>query len=426
MIYQLASNTNYRVTVNGNLEIGIYLSGKKNYRQNVISNHTVNLAKVYKSSDYVEGFDKGGVRDINGDFYMEVIINNLAGSQSYTESVWETMAWRTFLLGFYDSYNPDCYRFIRLDNWSWTYNSCGTWTNDTTNGTRDSSNWWDQMTTAQVMSLYRSGNMSLDIRITKVGDTMHVIYAVRHNGSEYRQYFKFTNMPAKLSMLYGAEDANFTVSTLNLDIKDNSNYSYVGSTTGMGKTYGLGNGWNDNRNLFDIPRLAGNFTVRVEYKMTTQLNGDSGTAAHVQPTLYTPGDLYKRAVFRIDWCFANNNQFISTLSEVDNGQSSGFMYKCNGWDGTTTGFDADLTDHTWETSVRPYFLKIIESATVKVEFKRVGSNLSVRQWIDSDLNGQRYGVWHDQVGGCPTGIVGFRLAEQSSTYTVTSYSITYN
>ena len=424
-IYQLASNTNYRVTVNGDLEIGIYLSGKVNYRQNIISNHTVNLAGVYKSSDYIEGFDKGGVRDINGDFYMEVLINNLAGSQSYTGNDWASMAWRTFLLGFYDSYNPDCYRFIRLDNWSWTSYSCGTWIYDI-NGSRDSSNWWDQMTTAQVMSLYRSGNMSLDIRITKVGNTMHVIYAVRHNGSEYRQYFKFTNMPDKLSMLYGAEDANFTVAALNLDIKDNSVYSYVGSTTGTGKTYGLGNGWNDNRNLFDIPRLAGNFTVRVEYKMTTQLNGDSNTCAHVQPTLYTPGDLYKRAVFRIDWCFANNNQFISTLSTVDNGQSSGFMYKCNGWDGTTTGFDADLTDHTWETSVRPYFLEIIKSATVTVEFKRVGSDLYVRQWIDSDLNGQRYGVWHDQIGGCPTGIVGFRLMEQSSTYTVTSYSITYN
>ena len=410
-IYQSGEQTANRVTVNDNLEIGIYLSGKVNYRQNVISNHTVNLAGVYKSSDYVEGFDKGGVRDINGDFYMEVIIHNLAGSQSYTGNDWNSMAWRTFLLGFYDSYNPDCYRFIRLDNWSWASYSCGTWNYDI-NGSRDSSNWWGQMTTAQVMSLYKSGNMSLDIRITKVGDTMHVIYAVRHNGSEYRQYYKFTNMPAKLSMLYGAEDANFTVSTLNLDIKDNSNYSYVGSTTGTGKTYGLGNGWNDNRNLFDIPRLAGNFVLKVEFKMDAMQNGDTVNWATCQGLIYTPGDLYKRSVTRYDWCITNEKSFASATT------SSGWLYKCNG-----TGWDGSVNNGGFDENGTVSFQSVVDSATCNIEIQRSGTDISIKMWVLPDGKAQRYGVWYT-ASGCSTGILGFRLAEQSSTYTVTSYSIT--
>ena len=345
---------------------------------------------------------------------MEVLIQNLAGSQSYTGSDWGTMAWRTFLLGFYDSYNPDCYRFIRLDNWSWTSYSCGTWINDISNNSRDSSNWWGQMSTEQVRSLYRSGNMSLDIRITKVGTTMHVIYAVRHNGSEYRQYYKFTNMPTKLSMLYGAEDANYTVSAVHLDIKDNSGYSYVGSTTGTGKTYGLGNGWNDNRNLFDIPRLAGNFVLDVEFKMDAMQNGDTVNWATCQALIYTPGNLYKRSVTRYDWCITNENSFASATS------SSGWLWKCTG-----TGWDGSVNNGGFDENGTVSFQSVVDSATCNIRITRSGTDISILMWVLPDGKAQRYGVWYN-ASGCATGILGFRLAEQSSTYTVTSYSITYN
>ena len=346
---------------------------------------------------------------------MEIFVNNLKGSQSYSGTTWTDFAWRTFLLGFYNSTNPDAYRFIRLDNWSWTSSGCGTWINETSSGQRNSSDWWSGLNESQVKALYASGNMGLDIRITKVGTNMFVAYAIRHNGSEYRQYYKFTNMPTKLSMFYSSEDASYTINNIKLGVKDGTGYSIVGSTTGTGTTYGVGSGWNDYRNLFDLPRLSGNFTLTVDFTMDGMKNGDTTNSATVQPAIYTPGNLYKRIVTRYDWCINSENSFATSTTTCDG--KGAWLWKCTGtgWDGAIAngGFDADGTT----------FRQVVDSADCRVEIKRSGSTISVKMWILPTGKSQRYGVWFT-AEGCTTGIVGFRLTEQSSTYVVNSYSIT--
>ena len=412
-IYQSGDLTANRVTVNGNLEIGIVLSTKTNFTENIVTNQVINRSGVFKTNDNITGFEGGGIRDLNGDFYMELFINNLTGSQSYSGTTWGDFAWRTFLLGFYDATNPDAYRFIRLDNWSWTSSGCGTWINETNNGQRNSSNWWGSLSESQVKAMYASGKMCLDIRITKSGTNLFVIYLIRHNGSEYRQYYKFTNMPTKLSMFYSSEDASFTVNNLKLGVKNGSSYSIVGYNKSL--TYGVGSGWNDNRNLFDIPRLSGNFTLVVDFTMDAMKNGDTNNWATVQPSIYTPGNLYKRIVTRYDWCISNENSFATSTTTCDG--NGAWLWKCTGtgWDGAIAngGFDADGTT----------FQQVVDSAECRVEIKRSGTTMSFKLWVLPTGKSQRYGVWFS-ANGCTTGIVGFRLTEQSSTYVVTSYSIT--
>ena len=417
-IYQSASSADYRVKITGDTTLEVYLSTSSGM-ETVISNKYVNRKGIKKSGDDVAGFDIGGVRKINGDFYMEMHITDLVGSQSNSTATWNDFIWATFILGMYDTSNVSRYRFVRLDNWSWTTTNppCGVWVNEVTNGSRDTSNWWQGLNDATVRSAYDTG-IALDIRMTKVGTNMYLIYHIycANTNKYYRQYYKFTNLPSSMNIFLSSEDASFKIDTLK--IRSSANYAVYQP---INVDYGVGNGWNDWNNLYDITNVEGNFTFNATFTMDAMRNGAafSGTA---QVDVYKMGDTTCRLVGRYDWYVSNEKSFSSSLNVGANNNwcCDGIrdLLKCGGTDGKTISSSYGRINNNLAT-----LQSIADYSYCEVEVtRRNDSVITITMRVRPSNGTQWYGLWYT-VNDCYNGAVGIRIAEESTLYTMTSFSL---